>query len=130
MNILSVQVSKWMICGMALLVPLASIAYYVLAASDRVPFLSEESLVSAYQQFEPQAKRPLYYLNYLPVSASFYARGAVGKLSRADTIPGQAGYWLAVHKTLGDAAGLGCQRQYQPSRGVFDLYLCNGEKQP
>lgn len=130
MKILSVQLNRLMICFMALLVPVASIAYYVLSASDQLLFLSEESLVSVYQQFEPQADRPLFYLNYLPVSASFYTRGGVAKLTGADTPPSQAGYWLAVHKTLGDTSGLNCQLQFQPYRGVFDLYLCNGEMKP
>ena len=129
MNILSLQVSRWMICCMALLVPVASIAYYVLSASDRVLFLSEESLVSAYQQHEPRAERPLLYLNYLPVSASFYMQGKVAKLTGAGAMTEQQAYWLAVHKTLGDTSGLNCRLQFQPRRGVFDLYLCNGELQ-
>lgn len=125
MNLLSAQVNKWMICCMALLVPVASIAYYALAASDRVLFLSEESLVSAYQQREPGAERPLFYLNYLPVSASYYSRGRVGKLTGADAMPLNSEFWLAVHTNLGDASRWDCQLQFQPQRGVFDLYLCH-----
>lgn len=112
---------------MALLAPVASIAYLALAASERVPFLSEKSLVRAYLQREPGAVRPLFYLNYLPVSASFYSRGKAGILTGENSVPGQTGYWLAVHKSLGTVPSEQCRLQFHPRSGLFDLYLCRAD---
>jgi len=113
-----------LIAIMSLLVPLASISFLVLSSMGELRLLSEKDLVAHYHLIDPGAYRPIYYLNYLPVSATFYSRGQAAKLSGIQTQAPAQGYWLAVHRTEGNVAGRDCTLQFQPRRGLFDLYLC------
>ncbi len=126
MNIFSLNLRPALIIAMALLMPVASVSFLGLASMGELEMLSEKDLVHAWRSMEPESARPLYYLNYLPVSARFYTQGQVIKIDSAFTDLLGHGFWLAVHKTKGDASRWNCSLQFQPRRGIFDLYLCNG----
>ena len=124
MNILALKIKPWLFAGMALLVPLFSLLFSVLSTSGDLMFLSEKDLVAAYRMQQPGAGRPLYYLNYLPASATYYSHGQAGILTGASTGLPRNGFWLAVHKTEGNASTWQCSVFFKPKRGLFDLYLC------
>ena len=124
MNILSLQVRPWLFAGMALLVPLLSLLFNVLSGTGALALLSEKDLIPAYHAQHPFDQRPLYYLNYLPVSATYYSHGHTGILTGASTGLSREGFWLAVHKTEGDASAWQCTVFFKPKQGLFDLYLC------
>ena len=123
MNILILHIKPWLFAAMALLVPLLSLLFIVLSGTGALTFFSEKDLIEAYRAQQPGLQRPLYYLNYLPVSATYYSHGGAGILSGAD-LP-REDFWLAVHKTEGDASAWQCELRFQPKRGLFDLYLCH-----
>jgi hypothetical protein len=125
MNILGLNMSRASIFAMALLVPLASFSFLGLSSQGKIQMLSERELVAQWHQLEPEASRPLYYLNFLPVSARYYSNGKVLKIDSGFSDLLGHGFWLAVHKTEGDASAWNCSLQFQPRRGIFDLYLCN-----
>jgi hypothetical protein len=112
------------IAGIALLVPVASLLYLLLAFSGRLTLLSEKELVAAWTESEPAQRRPLFYLNHLPGSATFYSRGQARMLTGDDRELPADGIWLAVHRTLGDASAWDCTLHFEPDTGIFDLYLC------
>ena len=124
MNILSLQIRPWLFAGMALLVPLLGLLFNLLSGTGALALLSEKDLIAAYHAQQPGDQRPLYYLNYQPVSATYYSHGSAGILSGASTGLPREGFWLAVHKTEGDASLWRCELHFQPKRGLFDLYLC------
>jgi len=125
MNIFTLNIRPVWIAAMALLVPLTSIVFLWLASAGQLKYLSEKELIAGYKNLEPQAARPLYYLNYLPASATFYSHGRAAKLTGATADLPSRGFWLAVHKTSGDATLWRCSLQFQPRTGLFDLYLCH-----
>ena len=74
--------------------------------------LSEKDLVEAYNASqvvngESDASAPLYYLNYLPVSATYYSNGNAARISAVEVGAQENEFWLAVHKTDGDSSPLG-----------------------
>ena len=119
------KITPPVIAAMALLVPLASVSHLYFAGMGRLQMLSEKELIEAYHSMEPGALRPVYYLNYLPASATYYSRGKATMLTGADAGLPPQGFFLAVHKTEGDAPRWRCTLQYQPGHGIFDLYLCH-----
>ena len=125
MNILILHIKPWLFAGMALLVPLLSLLFNGLTTTGALAFLSEKDLITAYRAQQSGLQRPLYYLNYLPVSATYYSHGRAGILSGATTNLPREGFWLAVHKTEGDASAWQCELRFQSKRGLFDLYLCH-----
>ena len=125
MNILGLTINRSLIFAMALLVPLTSFSFLGLSSLGEIKMLSERDLIVQWRQLDPEASRPLYYLNYLPVSARFYSNGDVVKIDSGFSDLLAHGFWLAVHKTQGDASAWNCRLQFQPRRGIFDLYLCN-----
>ena len=125
MNILSLHIKPWLFASMALLVPLLSLLFNVLTGTGALTFFSEKDLIEAYHTQQPGFQRPLYYLNYLPVSATYYSLGRAGILDGASTDLPHQGFWLAVHKTEGDASAWQCELRFQSKRGIFDLYLCH-----
>ena len=125
MKILDMQVLPVLVASMALLVPLASVSYLTLADMGYLTLLSEEELVSARHDLEPGSSQAIFYQNYLPVSAMYYLDGKAIKLTGAtQDLPSQ-GFWLAAHKTEGEASGWDCELRYQPKRGIFNLYFCH-----
>ena len=125
MKILGVKVMPLLVAVMALLVPLASVSYLVLADMGYLKILSEDELVSAWRDLEPGSGQPLFYQNYLPTSAMYYLDGEAIKLTGANRNLPQQGFWLATHKTEGETLGWNCELRYQPKRGMFDLYHCH-----
>lgn len=114
--------ARALLAGFALLVPLASLVFTMLAPRGAFLLMSEKALVSQYQQVA--GEEPLLYLDYRPVSAHFYTRGAAGIIAGgASGLPASA-FWLAVHKRDGSLPGWNCTLQYSPDSGVFDLYRC------
>jgi hypothetical protein len=108
---------------MAMLAPLASVVFLLLANAGYLRLLSEKDLLDAHRSLEP-GQRPVYYLNYLPASAVYYSQAEATKI--AGTGPGLSGqgFWLAVHKTEGDIPNRACSLRYRPNQGAFSLYLC------
>ena len=103
MNVLNLNIKPALVILIAMLVPLLSIAFLQLSGIGAWHLMSEKELFRTYQALEPESRLPLYYLNYLPVSASYYSGGNTGKISgETRDLPPQ-GFWLAVHKTQGDA---------------------------
>ena len=128
MRMLALRVDRFAMIAMAVLVPVASLLFFAITGLGFSQMLSEKELIGAYHSMEPANRtsgtRPVYYLDHLPASAVFYSGGAAAKTDGVG--PGLAGaeFWLAVHKTGGDANRWNCNLQYQPKRGIFDLYLC------
>jgi hypothetical protein len=124
MNIFGLQLKPVVIAFCALLVPAASLGFLALAGQGELLMLSEKDLVLTWREMEPEADYPVFYLNYLPVSATYYASGRAQKTDGAGTGLPEAPFWLAVHKQEGDASHWNCELRYQPDRGLFDLYFC------
>ena len=124
MNVFTLNLKASLIVFLGLLVPLASIGFLVGASMGELAMLSEKDLVHAWKEIEPQTGQPVYYLNYLPVSATYYSEGAARLTDGASTgLPDRA-FWLAVHKQEGDASQWNCDLRFEPKRGLFDLYYC------
>jgi len=128
MRIFTVPLGKAWIAMLALLVPVASLLFLSLASAGKLTLLSEKELVAAWSELDPGAQRPLYYLNYLPTSATFYSKGRVSVLTGAGGGLPAEGFWLAVHRTEGDASAWDCELRHRPKTGLFDLYDCSGEQ--
>lgn len=124
MNMLGIKLNRAVFIAMLLLVPAASITFLGLASVGKLQMLSEKDLVRQWQSREPESVRPLYYLNYLPVSARYYSQGHVIKIDSGFSDLLKHDFWLAVHKTLGDSSAWNCSLKFQPKWGIFDLYLC------
>lgn len=107
----------------ALLVPVASLLFAALAPRGHFLLLSEKALVSHYQSSAGEAE-PLFYLDYLPTSARFYASGKTGMIGKGATVQPGVVLWLAVHRTDGQQPFWNCKLEYSPRSGVFDLYRC------
>lgn len=122
---MSVPIRRWVLLSFSLLVPVASLLYLALSGPAGIRFTSERELVRAYHEREPIGDRPLYYLNHLPESASFYTAGRASLLTGASRDLPKSGIWLGVHKTRGDPSAWGCTLIVQPRTGLFDLYLCH-----
>lgn len=125
MNILGMKINRVLIILIALLIPFTSFSFLGLTGTGTLRMHSERDLVTRWQEVEPEFARPLYYLNFMPVSANFYSNGSVLKIDSGFSDLLGHGFWLAVHKTEGDASTWNCSLQFQPKRGIFDLYLCN-----
>ncbi|NNL95318.1 MAG: glycosyltransferase family 39 protein [Xanthomonadales bacterium] len=111
-----------LLISMAVLVPIASIIFTALAPRGYFSLLSEKALISHY--IETTNDEPLYYLDYRPVSASFYSQREAGVIAGGATaLPGPA-FWLAVHRRDGRLPPWGCAQQHSPGSGLFDLYRC------
>lgn len=128
MRVFTAPMGKSWIAALALLVPAASLAFLSLASAGKLALLSEKELVMAWKELDRGASRPLFYLNYLPTSATFYSKGTVNKLTGAARDLPEQGFWLAVHRTEGDASSWDCTLRHQPKTGLFDLYDCNSEQ--
>jgi hypothetical protein len=122
---MSVPIRPWVLLSFGLLVPVCSLLYLALSGPVGIRFTSEWELVRAYHEREPIGDRPLYYLNYLPESASFYTAGQARVLTGASRDLPEAGIWLGVHKTRGEPPDWGCTLVVQPRTGLFNLYLCH-----
>lgn len=122
---MSVPIRPWVLASFSLLVPVCSLLYLALSGPVGIRFASERELVRAYHEREPAENRPLYYLNHLPESASFYTAGRAGILTGATRDLPEVGIWLGVHKTRGDPSAWDCSLVVQPRTGLFDLYLCH-----
>jgi hypothetical protein len=123
-KLFTVNVERSLMIAMALLVPVVSAGFLALSGQGKVPMLSEKDLIRAYQTLQEKSSGPIYYLNYLPQSAIYYSSGSVTKVTGATTHPAGHEFWLAVHKTDGDASSWNCELRFTPNRGIFDLYFC------
>jgi hypothetical protein len=124
MKLVGMHIRPAAIVASALLVPLASVVFLFGAQRGIFQLLSEKDLVSAWSSAEPASVRPLFYLDYLPLSASYYSRGHAIRIDGAGQSLPADGFWLAVHRTQGRAPAWNCSLQLRPERGIFDLYLC------
>lgn len=122
---MSVPIRPWVLLSFSLLAPASSLLYLALSGPAGIRFASERELARAYHEREPTEIRQLYYLNYLPESASFYTAGQAGILTGARRELPESGIWLGVHKTRGDPSAWDCILVVQPRTGLFDLYLCH-----
>ncbi len=105
MNIFSLNLRPALIIAMAVLMPVASVSFLGLASMGELEMLSEKDLVHAWRSMEPESARPLYYLNYLPVSARFYTQGQVIKIDSAFTDLLGHGFWLELQLAVSAKAG-------------------------
>jgi hypothetical protein len=124
MNVFGLQLKPVFIAICALLVPAASLGFLALASQGEMTMLSEKDLVLEWHEMEPEAENPIFYLNYLPVSATYYSSGRALKTDGAGSGLPEASFWLAVHKREGDASHWDCELRLNPNRGLFDLYYC------
>jgi hypothetical protein len=124
-NILGVNIKPWLLAVITLSVSFVAFSFIGLSQAGRMTMLSEKDLVAYWEEIEPENIRPLYYLNYQPVSSNFYSDGKAVKIDSGFKDLMGHGFWLAVHKTQGDASAWNCSLKFQPQRGIFDIYLCN-----
>ena len=121
MKILGVNVRPALLAAMALLVPVASLAFLALAEAGQMRLRSERALLEAWWELEPNGGRPLHYLDYLPGSAVYYSRGKAVSMTGAGPESPEAEFWLAAHKTLGDVSRWECIVKFRPATGMFNL---------
>ena len=112
------------IAGMALLICLASLLFLALSARGFLPMLSEKDLILAWQEHSDGHSQAVYYLNYLPVSAKFYSSGMARQTDGGGTGLPQGSFWLAAHKDLSEISYWDCEPEFEPERGLFNLYHC------
>ncbi|MDX1460288.1 MAG: hypothetical protein R3348_04465 [Xanthomonadales bacterium] len=111
--------------GLAIfLTPLLALAWPWLALQGQVPMLSERGLVRAYQSLGAPRDEALVYLDYRPVSASFYSRGKAGLRNRDRSGLEGSVLWLAVHRSDGHVPDWNCKLHRSFATGLFDLYRC------
>lgn len=124
MKIFTVRIKPALVVIMSLLICVASFLFLFGSARGYLPMLSEKDLVTAWQELSAGNEQPVYYLNYLPVSARFYSSGTARKTDGGGTGLPRGAFWLAAHKDLTEISYWDCQVKFRPERGLFNLYSC------
>lgn len=124
MKVFSINLSPLLIAAMSLLICLASFLFLFGSARGYLPMLSEKDLVVSWQELSSGDNQPVYYLNYLPVSARFYTSGKAHMTDGGGTGLPSGTFWLAAHKDLTEISYWDCHLRFEPKRGLFNLYSC------